>query len=430
MASEAELYKKFLMEQKGASAEEADAFLKAKGMSTETFGDKALQSAKNIGKASIEALPFAGSLAGGVIGTAAGPVGTVGGAGLGAAAGKSLQTMLEKYLLDQEKNRSQIYLDPITEGAMGATGEMGGALLAKGMTAVGKPIYRSGLKRIDQEVAKYGKEPVSDILEKEGVWGSAKNIQEQMDLLANIKANKANKYIEQATEAGGQVSMQEAMKPTLERIADIKASRSPVTAPLADELTALSNQFLDLEKPSLEGIPGIVTPQQGLQFKQELYQGVPKGAWNENAKNTAWNVAQKEMARGMKEATESSVGKTLSPFEQAQYSQLNDELGRLLTSKEKQMMQANVEGNRNIVTPVDAMIGASSGGLPMLALKKAADVAKLTGPRTAVGMGLQKAGESELTKEAWKKYLMDKQENIKGHEILSPELMSILGIGG
>lgn len=81
MASEAELYRQFLIEQKGATPEQADAFLKEKGMSTETFGDKALQSAKNIGKASIEALPLAGSLAGGVLGSAAGPVGTVAGEG-------------------------------------------------------------------------------------------------------------------------------------------------------------------------------------------------------------------------------------------------------------------------------------------------------------------------------------------------------------
>lgn len=85
---------------------------------------------KGLLKGTLEALPFAGSLAGGVIGTAGAPgLGTIAGAGLGAGAGKALQNLGERYLLGEEKTREDIYAKPALATLEGATAEMGGQLI-------------------------------------------------------------------------------------------------------------------------------------------------------------------------------------------------------------------------------------------------------------------------------------------------------------
>ncbi len=60
---------------------------------------------KGLAKGAVEALPIAGSIAGGLIGSGVGPVGTIGGAGLGAAAGKSLEQAVKEF---QQKNNLKV----------------------------------------------------------------------------------------------------------------------------------------------------------------------------------------------------------------------------------------------------------------------------------------------------------------------------------
>lgn len=87
--------------------------------------------AKRLAKGFTEALPVAGGLIGGTVGTALGPAGTIGGAGLGAAGGKALENIIEKYGFDEDKSRKQIYQEPIVEGLAGASGEMAGPIVGK-----------------------------------------------------------------------------------------------------------------------------------------------------------------------------------------------------------------------------------------------------------------------------------------------------------
>jgi hypothetical protein len=73
------------------------------------------------------------------------PGGAYAGAGIGAATGKALENVVEKYLLDEPKDRTDIYVSPITEGLSGAAGEMGGALTGKYIVP---PVISAGKKVI------------------------------------------------------------------------------------------------------------------------------------------------------------------------------------------------------------------------------------------------------------------------------------------
>ena len=164
------------------------------------------------------------------------------------------------------------------------------------------------------------------------------------------------------------------------------------------------------QKPVRPTMPTImsegITPSQSAKMKTSLYELLPKGAYQE-AVHTAQGISpqftkgRKEMARGLKEETEDAVGRVLGAGEQGRLVDVNRELGQLLTSKDKQLAEAFKEGNKNAWTSVDALVAGSQMGAAnpnwwMLALKKAADVAKMTAPRTTGGKYLNKYGASEI----------------------------------
>ena len=132
-------------------------------------------------KSGASALPIAGAMLGGVVGTALGPLGTVGGAGLGAVGGKSLQTTIEQGLLGEKKTRKQVYLDPLKEGAYGAAGEGAGQALGAGLKMVGqsKPA-KYAAKKVGDALARTG-EALTGISKKE-IKTFAKNADEIVDL--------------------------------------------------------------------------------------------------------------------------------------------------------------------------------------------------------------------------------------------------------
>jgi hypothetical protein len=95
-------------------------------------------------RGALQALPAAGSIAGGFLGSPIGPLGIAGGAALGAAGGKALENFGEG-LLGDEKTQKQIYMDPVKEGMTdlafaGAGGALkaGGGLLRKGLDVTGR----------------------------------------------------------------------------------------------------------------------------------------------------------------------------------------------------------------------------------------------------------------------------------------------------
>lgn len=381
-----------------------------------------------------------------------------------------------------------VVADPLTYFTLGASNlGKAGKLLKPGSAALesgGKAIYKSGLKRIDQEALKYGKEPVSDVLMKYGISGSADAIQKQMDNLSEKLLSERNNILKEATRAGGEVSMKDAVKPLLSEAADLKAMNNPMfndliagaegeagkflkldakpPEPILRELpvkadylpsytevniTPSQERLFDLpvgspEKLSVVGdynrparsqtayeiIPGNVeigktipeqikynkpqtvfdysdavmgpTPIQANSYKTSLASILPDEAWRDSALLSKRQKLEKSAAAGMRAAIEDSVSKSLGQEKGLLLRNTNDELGRILTTQDKAASEAAKEANKNAFTSVDAMI-AGSNNPTMLAVKKAADLAKMTGPRTNVGKFLYEQGRGKTSGPVW-----------------------------
>lgn len=318
------------------------------------------------------------------------------------------------------------FLDPSARGAAGFVGDVlldpltyasgGTAMLAKsgklGKTATtldkafnplskitessGKSIYKSGLKRLDQEAIKYGKEPVSDVLMKYGVSGSYDSIRKKMDDIAGNLTQRQKGLLLEADNAGKKVDMSGAMKNAEDMIADIRASRNPELQSVADALEKDVQKYkmLDSMPTGVEGPTFPIGVQQANDFKTAIYEKLPKGAWAESVSglDPAFLRGKKAQARGLKEGVEDAVAQIGKGDELVQ---INDELGRILTTREKATAEGFKEANKNAFTSVDAMI-AGARNPEMLIMKKLADVAKMTGPRTTVGKAMYNAGRSQL----------------------------------
>lgn len=325
--------------------------------------------------------------------------------------------------------------DPLTyltfgASAVGKMGKVGKGVetalkpLSKTAEKGGKSMYKSGLKRIDFEASKYGKEPVSDLLMERGIAGGAGKIQKEMDILGDTLLKERNDILDAATKAGGTVDMDRAMRNTVERIAEIRASKDPMLQPIADALENQIKSYSALkeapeklitqqvptgktmfisptkEVPLMETISHKipaqppVTPTQASGFKTSLYQSMPKSAYAEAVQTPTGKQIQKEMARGLKESTEESVGRTLGTDAQKALEKTNADLGKILTTKEKQTAEAWKEANKNLVTSVDVPLGMVNPWL--LAGKKIADVAKMTGTRTYLGRAGHNLGKSKV----------------------------------
>lgn len=366
-----------------------------------------------------------------------------------------------------------IALDPMTYMTLGASG------LAKGTANAGKKLYKSGLKAIDLEAAKYGKEPVSDLLMREGVTGSAEQIQKRMDDLAEAYKSQRDVVLKKADEAGGRVNMKKAMAPLREKINYIRKTDDPNLQKVADVMEADLQQYLDLDraayseisyKPKSEEIlslpvqseykapyrsvttkagempvgkvqplntqtvrpdqlgpnmtkyptefdvqmgqlrpeqyiqrpevkafvteaekiiPGktfsekFVTPSQGSGFKSSTYNQMPDSAYAQASRTPIGKALNKEKARGLKEAVEAAVEKSSGKASAEELRELNDKLGRLLTTKKKAAVEAGKEINKNAATQVDAM--ALAVDPKAYIAKQAVKALNMTGPRTAIG---------------------------------------------
>lgn len=269
-------------------------------------------------------------------------------------------------------------------------------LLSRASQKAGKNIYKSGLKAIDIEAAKYGKEPVSDVLLKEGITGSAEEIQKKMDDLARSYKSEVDSILKKADEAGGTVSMREAMEPVQQKINSIRATRDPNLQKLADTMEKDLQQYYKLERPTdtVMATTKPVTPSQASGFKSSEYSKIGDEAYKEASQTPVGKSLQKTKARGLKEAVEKSVEKVSGKQSAEELRQLNDKLGRLLTTDEKAIQEAAKEIRKNAVTSVDAPLAVLDPKAAIM--KKLADVSKMTGPRTKAGKALMDRAKSNL----------------------------------
>lgn len=491
-----------------------------------------------------DALPMAGMVAGGVVGTPANvltgglPGGTIAGAGLGAGAGEALKGMIESGVLGKERTREEVWGEPPRAIIDGMGAEAGGAaiggMIRGAVGSGGKAIYKSGLKKIDQEVAKYGKEPVSDLLMKNDIAGNSKQIFDKMQSLGDKLLAERNDILGQATKAGAEVDVKAALKdaqalvdnmkgvdnpemkkavqmlqgridkymsraakpaqaakpeiratsltpqlkelpvsvnqapldpktrmireqqftprpelteymaPTLSnpatgeldnfsgkdlmrRAADPrgpeyarfkKVLSEPVIRDSVDEIVSLPRAGQYSEKvyrpapyevaqefpeillseatPKSAAVKG-PTPIQASAWKTSSASNVGKKGWQELAMSPEGKKFDKALSGGLRGATEKSVAQSLGPEYAAELANKNKELGQILSSRERALLDAQQAANKNAVSSVDGMLMGAGNPL-MLALKKTADLAKMTGPRTLVGRQMSTSAEQGLVK--------------------------------
>jgi hypothetical protein len=103
-----------------------------------------------------EALPMAGAVGGGALGSMVAPmVGTVGGAAVGGALGKSLENIIESKILGEDKARSEVMTDPILEAGNSAMMEGAGKAIGKAGEAISEiPLVKKGIEKLSSGATK------------------------------------------------------------------------------------------------------------------------------------------------------------------------------------------------------------------------------------------------------------------------------------
>lgn len=123
-------------------------------------------SMKGLARGFTEAIPIATGIGGGIVGSALGPIGTIGGSALGAGLGESVKNLIKQKVFDEApKSIGENIKDIATATASGAMAEMGGQVLGKALTAAPGALSKAG-KKIgealtgvpEKEIATYAKE--------------------------------------------------------------------------------------------------------------------------------------------------------------------------------------------------------------------------------------------------------------------------------
>lgn len=267
--------------------------------------------------------------------------------------------------------------DPLTYLSFGTSaGAKALRPVATAEKTVGKKVYRSGFKKVDEHLAKYGKEPLSDIMFQEGksAWTSKGLAHEADDLAEKLKAQR-DKLELRADELGADPQMVRAMEPTLEKIKKIRESKDPALQKIADAYEEKVAEYVGL-KPSVQQTSG---------YKTSLYEGIGDPNF-EIARNTPLGKElDKTMARGLKEEIERSAD-AVAPILGQDIKNVNSKLGSVLSSRKPLQKEISKESSKTFLTSVDPF--AAYAGPGVLAAKKTADALKLPGVRTKLGMGI------------------------------------------
>jgi hypothetical protein len=150
-----------------------------------------------------------------------------------------------------------------------------------------------------------------------------------------------------------------------------------------------------------------VNPKMSSGYKSTVGSKLPESSFSNWGVVSEANKGTKAMAGGLKSETEAAVGRALGPKAQADLAKKNDALGRLITTQEKQALEAAKEANKNYFTSVDGMI-VGAHNPEMLAAKKVADALKATAIRTYGGRAMMDFGKSGWADPIVRRALLDR----------------------
>lgn len=267
----------------------------------------------------VEALPAAGGIVGGVIGSPLGPLGIMGGGGLGAGAGKALENLIEMGV-GEEKTTGQLYLDPLKEGATDVAFAGGAGLLGKGLGAAGKSVR--GLLPFAKQPVKQGAGEIVEAGQRigakptRGMLTSSEGVGEMESALAQKTGKIGRKYRQQYEDLfGGLQKAGEDVFRGIDDVSPIKASedarsgllkgvqkRVDETRPFFQTAKAES-EFIDLPSKAKEGFAKSI---ENLEYAR--IKGTPESSL---AKNISENLKQIDNLQDLKNLR-SYVGQSMS----------------------------------------------------------------------------------------------------------------------
>jgi hypothetical protein len=156
-----------------------------------TTGEKIYEYSKPV----VEA---AGGLGGAIVGTGLGPLGTAAGAGLGYGGAAAGMRGLGQYLgYEKPTNIQETGTQAVKDVLTGATGEVGGQLLGRGLQATGKAISDSALGRLMPGATKKATESISKIATPTDVSKLGSSMEETLN--AQLRATQATRSKEYQT---------------------------------------------------------------------------------------------------------------------------------------------------------------------------------------------------------------------------------------
>lgn len=313
-------------------------------------------------------------------------------------------------------------------GAMGASGGISNGLVGAAKTplqSLGKKIYDSGFKKVNEVVKDFGKKPVSDVLFNYGVTGTNNSVMEQGKVLIDALVQKQRNILSQIDQKVPEADLERALQPLKNKIDEFKLSRDPVKMQAADALAEDLQTYQNIKRPQgnpqMEGPTQPISPSQMSAMKTTAQNLLPKSAYSQEIAKMSpvYQQGKKALGAGLRQEVQRAAEQA-SPQLGQNLLGVNEDLGSLLTAGKALKQEAMKGVNKNILTSVDPMVGAlghaSGMAVPALAAKKSADLAKTTWLRSNLGQDLFELGEQNPQNAARIWFLLNEAEKNKENE--------------
>jgi hypothetical protein len=289
----------------------------------------------------------------------------------------------------------EIGADPLTYVTLGATGAAKALAspLSKASEKLGKTLYKSGFKKIDENLVEKGLKPLSEVaLELGAPAGSVKGLSKKIaDINKKLLEERSGLY-QQIKASGQTVDIPKAMEVPIARGEEL-LRRNPA---LDTQMGSMEDWLLKYGKEG-EQVPVDLASD----WKTTLYQGLPQNAYTPLGKvMPAPKEYQKAFAQGLKEQIEAAgerSGKGLGK----KIAEINENIGSIIESQKPMAREVRKANTKNAISSVDAGIIGYALKDPItasavLGSKKIGDLAKTTAFRTGVGGKMYEIGTAPI----------------------------------
>jgi hypothetical protein len=289
--------------------------------------------------------------------------------------------------------------------------------VAKGATVVGdtakslgKKMYKSGFKKVDERLIEKNVKPLSDVMWERGkLTGGAESLQEQADTLAKFLENERKGLYDQADGLGATVDMEKASQKALTEAQRLKGIRGaedvgeslesyikgyyePKGGPQSFNPLTLRDEAARLPPLSISEASNV---------KTRFWDSLPDAAFNKagKLKGDAKKI-NKAMGGGTADEIVNSANQ-VKPGLGNQIDEINQDWGSIISAQKPLQSEVRKANTKNAFSSVDGagagMTFANPGvGAAMLTGKKLGDLSKGTWFRTKGGKLLNQAGETNL----------------------------------